>query len=154
MNRKPNSNRTRPGFTLIEMLIVIVVLGSIAAIGLPRMNQTIRQRRVIAATHALSGDIEAAFSLAARQRRPIRLIYDSPSGELRVTDRTVGTVYRKRALLFSSEYKLGAAVMSAASIDLFPNGLASSPFNITLTSGAFSRQVAVTRTGLTRVIVQ
>lgn len=154
MNRRLSSNRKRPAFTLIEMLIVIVVLGSIAAIGLPRMNQTIRQRRVIAATHALSGDIEAAFSLAARRRRPIRLVYDAPSGELRMTDRSAGTVYRKRALLSTSEYKLDAAAMSAASIDLFPNGLASSSFDITLTSGAFSRQVAVTRTGLTRVTVQ
>ena len=154
MNRKPHSNGTRPGFTLIELLIVVVVLGTLALMGLPRMNQAIRQRRVIAATTALSGDIEAAFSLAARQRRPIRLLYDSPSGELRMTDRVAGTVYRKRALLSTSEYKLDAAALSAGSIDLFPNGLASSSFNITLTSGAFSRQVAVTRTGLTRVIVQ
>lgn len=154
MNRKLHTNRTHPGFTLIELLIVIVVLGILASMIGPRMHQAIRQRRVIAATTALSGDIEAAFSLAARQRRPIRLVYDSPSGELRVTDRAAGTVYRKRALLSTSEYKLGAAAMSAASIDLFPNGLASSPFNITLTNGAFSRQVAVTRTGLTRVIVQ
>ena len=154
MNRNPHSNRTRPAFTLVELLIVIVVLGLLASMGLPRMNQTIRQRRVIGATTALSADIEAAFSLAARQRRPIRLIYDSPSGELRVTDRAAGTVYRTRALLSTSEYNLGAAVMSPASIDLFPNGLASSPFNITLTNGAYSRQVAVTRTGLTRVIVQ
>ncbi|MGH7713566.1 MAG: pilus assembly FimT family protein, partial [Gemmatimonadaceae bacterium] len=59
-NRRP---RSRAAFTMIELLIVITVLGTVTAIALPNVNSSIRQRRVIAATNALSSDVEAAFSL-------------------------------------------------------------------------------------------
>jgi hypothetical protein len=112
-----------------------------------------RQRRVIAASVAVSQDIETAFSLAARQRRPVRLAFDASSGEVRVTDRAATTVYRRRPLLMTSEYKLDAVTLSPAPVEVFPNGVASTGFTITLTNGAFSRQVIVARTGLTRVVV-
>jgi prepilin-type N-terminal cleavage/methylation domain-containing protein len=143
----------RPAFTMVEMLIVIAVLGSIIAMALPNVNNTIRQRRVIAAASALSGDVDAAFSLAARQRRPVRVAYHAASGEIRVADRVTGTVYRRRPLRLSSEYHLDAVSMSPSSIDVYPNGVGSAGFSVNLTNGAFQRQILVTRTGLTRVLI-
>ena len=72
--------RARRGFTMVEMIIVIVVLGTMLSIALPRANSGIRQRRVIAASSALRSDVPVAFSLAARQRKPVVLTYDAASG--------------------------------------------------------------------------
>jgi prepilin-type N-terminal cleavage/methylation domain-containing protein len=143
--------RARVGFTLVEMLISITVLGTVAAMGLPRVNSTIRQQRVIAASNALAGDIESAFSVAARQRKPVRILYDSPSGEIRVIDRAALTIYSRRPLGLTSEYHLDAVSIAPATVDVYPVGLASAAFTVTLTNGAFQRRVIVTRTGLTRV---
>ena len=148
---KSKQMRARAGFTMVEMLISITVMGTVAAMGLPKVNSTIRQQRVIAASNALQGDVEAAFSVAARQRKPVRIYYDSPSGEIRIVDRTALTVYNRRPLGLSSEYHLDAVSISPATVDVYPVGLTSAAFTVTLTNGAFHRRVVVTRTGLTRV---
>lgn len=137
---------------MVELLIVVTVIGTVSAMALPNVNHSMRQRRVIAAASAVASDVEAAFSLAARQRRPVRMAYSSASGEIRVADRDSGTVYRSRPLRMSSEYHLDAVSMSPTFIDVFPNGVSSAGFSISLTNGAFQRQILVTRTGLTRVI--
>ena len=138
---------------MVEMLIVVALLGTVTAMALPNVNSTIRQRRVIAAANALSSDVEAAFSLAARQRRPVRVAYDAASGEIGVADQVTGTVYRRRPLQMSSEYHLDAVSMTPPFIDIFPNGVSSAGFSVSLTNGAFQRQILVTRTGLTRVLI-
>ena len=148
-----NSTRLgRAAFTIVEMLVVVAVLGSVAAIAMPNVNRTVRQRRVIAAATAVSSDMESAFSLASRQRRPIRVSYDGTSGAILIADRASAIVYRSRLLAATSEYHLSAVTMSPPIVDIFPTGLSSAAFNISLTNGSYQRQVAVTRTGLSRVL--
>ncbi len=136
---------------MVEMLIAVTVLGTVTAMAMPNVSSAVRQRRVIAAAATLSSDIESAFSLAARQRRPIRVSYHTASGEVRIADRASGTVFRRRPLGASSEYRLSATSMSPGVVDVFPGGVASAPFSFSLTNGAYQRQVTVTRAGLTRV---
>jgi prepilin-type N-terminal cleavage/methylation domain-containing protein len=145
-------SRGRRGFTLVESVIVMVVFGTMLSIGLPRVNKGVRQRRVIAAVNALDADIPNAFSLAARQRKPMSLRYDAASGELRVTDRATGdTVFVRRALTGTSEFMLDTVTMTPSSVEIFPNGLSSSAFTIRLANGSFVRQITVGRTGLSRI---
>jgi type II secretory pathway pseudopilin PulG len=138
---------------MVELLLVITVLGIVTAIAVPNMNTAIRQRRVIAASSALASDVEAAYSLAARQRRPVRLTFHSSTGEVRVADRASGTVYRRRPLRMSSEYHLDGVTMAPPVVDVFPTGISSAAFSLRLTNGSFQRHILVARTGLTRVIV-
>ena len=151
--RMKRSHPRRRGVTMVESVIVIVVFGTMASIGLPKVNRDIRQRRVIAATNALSAEIPAAFSLAARQRKPVTLSYDAASGEVRVTDRATGTIYARRALTNTSEYMLDDVTMTPASVQVYPTGVSSSAFTIRLANGKFVRQLTVGRTGLSRVTV-
>ena len=153
MKRRVSRSRGRRGVTLLESVIVIVVLGTMLSIGLPRMNEDVRQRRVIAASNALNADMPVAFSVAARQRRPVSLSYDAASGEVRLSDRTTGTIYVRRALRSTSEYMLDSVTMTPASVHVFPNGVSSSAFTIRLANGGFVRQLSVGRTGLSRVTV-
>lgn len=138
---------------MVETMIVVVVIGTMLAIAMPRVNDDIRQRRVLSAANALSSDIPAAFSVAARQRKPVTLSYDAASGEILVTDRASGTVYLRRALTSTSEYLLEGVTMTPAVVHVFPNGISSSAFTIRLANGRFVRQLDVARTGLTRVTV-
>jgi prepilin-type N-terminal cleavage/methylation domain-containing protein len=150
MKRRVSRSRRR-GFTLVESVIVIVVLGTMLSIGLPRMSEDVRQRRVIAASNALNADIPVAFSLAARQRKPLSITYDAASGEVRVTDRATDSIYVRRALRNTSEYMLDSVTMTPASVQVFPNGVSSSAFTIRLANGRFVRQLSIGRTGLSRV---
>ena len=145
--------RDRRGFTVVESVIVVVVFGTMLSIGLPRVNQGVRQRRVIAASNALSAEIPNAFSLAARQRKPMLLAYDAATGEVRVTDRTGDTVFVRRALKSTSEFMLDSVTMTPSSVQVLPNGTSSSAFTIRIANGSFVRQISVGRTGLSRVTV-
>lgn len=145
------SFRKRNGVTMIEMMIVVVILGTMFSISLPRMNGGVRQRRVISAASSLNADMPVAFSLAARQRKPVTLSYDAASGEIRVSDRATGTIYHRRALRSTSEYMLDSVAMTPASVQLFPNGVSSSGFTVRLANGSFVRRIAVSRTGFSRV---
>lgn len=145
--------RSRSGVTLVEWMTIIVVLGTMLAIAIPRMSNSVRQRRVISAGSALNADIPIAFSLAARQRKPVSLGYDAASGEVRVTDVATATIYHRRALRGTSEYLLDSVTMTPASVRVFPNGVSSSAFTIRLAKGSFVRQLIVARTGFSRVTV-
>ena len=153
MARRSATLRNRSGITLVEWMTVIVILGTMFAIALPRLSNSVRQRRVIAASGAVNADLPVAFSLAARQRKPVSLSYDAASGEMRVTDHTTGTIYLRRALGGTSEYMLESVTMTPASVQLLPNGVSSSAFTIRLANGSFVRQLSVARTGFSRVTV-
>jgi type II secretory pathway pseudopilin PulG len=153
MSNTTHHPHKRRGITLLETLMTVTLIGTLTAMGLPQANSVIRQRRVIAASNALAGDIESAFSVAARQRRPVRVLYDASAGEIRVADRASGVIYSRRPLKETSEFRLDAAGMSPSSIEVFPVGVGSAPFTITLTSGSFKRQVVATRAGITRIVV-
>ena len=153
-SKRSTTLRNRRGVTLVEWMTVIVILGTMFAIALPRLSDDVRQRRVISAAGALNADIPAAFSLAARQRKPVMLSYDAASGEVRITDRAQpDSVYYRRALGSTSEYMLDAVTMTPSSVQIFPNGVSSSAFTITLANGSFVRQLSVARTGFSRVTV-
>ncbi len=154
MNRRSGLSGRRRGVTMVESVLVIVVFGPMLSIGLPRVSEGVRQRRVIAAPNALNAEIPVAFSLAARQRKPVTLSYDAASGEVRVADRAnPSTIYARRALTGTSEYMLESVTMTPASVPVFPNGVSTSAFTIRLTNGNFARQISVGRTGLSRVTV-
>lgn len=145
----------RRGVTLVESMIVVVLLGTVFAIGIPRLNASVRQRRVISAANSLNTDIPVAFSLAARQRKPVVLSYHAATGEFRVTDRaTPAIILLRRPLRSTSEYMLDSVTMTPPSVQLFPNGVSSAAFTVRLANGSFVRQLSVGRTGFSRITVQ
>lgn len=60
----------RRGFTLIEVLIVIVILGVIMAVGSVRFREFERRQAVVSAKRQLLGDVRAAQSDAVSGRKP------------------------------------------------------------------------------------
>ena len=146
--RRPHGRR---GFTLVEILIVLVVLAIMLAAGAPAVARKISNSRVQNSARVVAGDIEEAFSLASRQRRPVRIAVETDSMRVRIIDRATGTVIRTRRLGADQDLKVETIAATAASVDIFPSGVASGPITITLTTQGYSQRVTMTRVGRVRV---
>ena len=143
--------RRRGGFTAIELVIVVVMIGALAAFGFPRVAREIRRSRANQAATIVAADIETAFTLAGRERKPVTLSYVSATKKLQIADRATTTVLRTRELGSNSEWNLGQVTVTGLPVTIFPSGVASGSFTIDLISGSSTRRVTTTRVGLTRV---
>ena len=150
--RYRHANRApRAGFSLIEMLVTVVMLGIMVGMVAPNVSKDISHSRVNGAAQVVAADLEQALSLAGRQRRPIRLVVDGAAKEIRLMDRVSGQLISRRALGDVSEYKLYSVAASPATVDLLPQGVATAPTIVTLTAAGYSRRVTMTRGGYVRV---
>ena len=140
----------RRAFTLLELIVILVVVAILVTIGTPAVAKATGQARVRSAARVVAGDLEQSFSLAARQRRPVRVAFDATSKTYAINDRA-GVTLRQRNLGAMSDLEVAAMSSSTTVLDVFPNGLASGPLTVGLTSGAYSVKVTMTRTGKVRI---
>ena len=59
--------KTIKGFTLVELLILLVVIAVVAAVGIPNFNQMIRHNRVTSYSNAVLGALNLARSTAVQR---------------------------------------------------------------------------------------
>ena len=90
----------RRGYTLAELLIVIMIVAIVLAIALPRMQLTLDRIAVRTAASDVVALLNAARTLAIAGRAPVAVDVDSGSGTLRVRrgtevvlSRVVGTTH-------------------------------------------------------------
>jgi prepilin-type N-terminal cleavage/methylation domain-containing protein len=155
---KPGLNRTtwpgcrRRGYSLTEMLVVIIVIGVVSAMAIPNMTNTMGTARADRAATVVKNDVQSAFSLAARQRKPVEIVLNTSNQSYTVRDRATSTVLFTR-MLGGGESPYGVTGLSGTSttVTLFPNGLAQGAFTIRITIGNSTRRIVVSRAGLIRV---
>jgi prepilin-type N-terminal cleavage/methylation domain-containing protein len=141
---------SKTGFTLIEMMIVVLVLGTTVALVAPSVSRGTGKARVKRAAAILAGDMEQAFTTAARQRKPVRVAFVSGTLSYTIQDRVTSTVLVSRDFGATSALPLTSFTASLATLDIYPNGIASGPDTLRLQIGAYSRTVIVTRIGMVR----
>jgi type II secretion system protein H len=141
----------RAGFSLIEMMVTVSMVGIMVGMVAPNVSKDISHGRVNGAAQVVAADLEQALSLAARQRRPVRVQIDAGRKEIRLTDRVSGQVISTRRFDDVSDYKLYSVSGSPATVDLLPHGVATAPTIVTLSAGGYSRRVTLTRGGHVRV---
>lgn len=145
---------SRLGFTLIEILVVVAMLAIILGLSAGRISAIIMRQRLNGAAVALSNDLQTAFTLAQRDRKPVTISFDTSTMELRVTDAASGTVMRQTSL---SGYNLTASnvSLSRSSLNVYPAGLAGDSLSITLSAtvgdASYSHRVRMTRGGLVQI---
>jgi prepilin-type N-terminal cleavage/methylation domain-containing protein len=148
--------RFRSGFTLIEMVVVVTVAGIALAMGVKRSQTYMAQQRVVRAASTIQGDIDAAWAIASRNRRPVRLSWNTSTLVFSVTSRDGATIYRSSPL-GSRSFGLTASeiTFSSSPIEVFPSGLSSDTLLITIAATrqgqTMSRRVHVSRGGLVRI---
>jgi type II secretory pathway pseudopilin PulG len=135
------------------MVMAVAVLGILAAVLLPKMTAVLQRGGTGQAASVVASDLEQALSLAARQRKPIRVTCDCGAGRYAITDRATGTVLFQRLLAGADgQMALSTLAFSTNPIDIFPNGMTSAALTVTVSSSAVSRQVTMSTGGFVRVV--
>ncbi len=142
------------GYTLIEMVLVIVIAGILMSVGVVRLAPALVHANVRAAANVVAGDLQYAQMLAVRYRKPIAVIVASSTKQYLIRDRDDATnVYRTRLLGPETDFGLDELTSSpSTSVELFPNGLARETMVMTLGLHGFQRQVRLTRAGQIRIL--
>jgi prepilin-type N-terminal cleavage/methylation domain-containing protein len=143
--------RRRTGFSLLELLIVLMIVGIVSALSAGRIHAIIVQQRVSRAATSLQSDLEAAFAIANRNRRPIRIAWSTASMQMQVTDRS-GSIFYRRTPLGRDAYGFTTSnvTFSRSPIEVFPTGLANDTLTITLAAEGNTRKIRMTRAGMVR----
>ncbi len=144
--------RRRLGFTMIEVMLVITLIAILTAMAMPRVASTLRSIQVRRAAAIVAADMEAAFTLAARNRKPMRITWDGATNYT-VADRTGGTVRLTRGLVGDSDIgSIGVVFDPAGPIDVFPHGVSTAALTVTITGGASTNAISVSTAGHVRVM--
>jgi prepilin-type N-terminal cleavage/methylation domain-containing protein len=149
-----NSHKyTRRGFSMMEMLVVIVILGVLSAMVGPAMSRIVRHNRVNRSATLIAADLQNAFAVAARQREPVRIQADAATRSYVFVDRKTGAVLRIRTFYGdTSEYRLTRLTFTPSTIDVFPSGVSSAALVVDLANGDYTRQVTASTAGFIRTL--
>jgi Tfp pilus assembly protein FimT len=149
------TRRSRFGYTMVEMALVTSVMGLISVMSMGRISAYVQERNVSAAAATVRNDLQQAFAIAARNRRPVRVSFGPADTALRITNRENTVVYVNRGLgngsgfmLKPSDVAFCSSNCSDASVDVFPNGWASDSLTITIRKGDYARAIWMSRSGL------
>lgn len=90
MNTRAPSSRPlgRSGYSLTELLVVVLLIGIAASIMAPSFNRAMRSYRLDAAEARVSADVALARMTAVRRGRPASLVVVSPTQYRVVVERT------------------------------------------------------------------
>ena len=87
-HRENNSNNRERGFSLIELLIVLVVVGVLVSVSVIGVQSTMRLRRVDTGAALVASKLTEARSNAIKRNKQIRLAIDTANRRLQVFDGT------------------------------------------------------------------
>lgn len=141
-----------PGYTLVEAVIAIVVMGILLSIAWVRMGPAVSQARVRSAATVVATDLQYAQMLAVRQRRPVAVIVDNSLRSYIIRLRDTSLTFRDRFFGQDTEYVLDSLSASPASVVLFPNGVAAATTTFTVSLRGYTRHVRLTRAGQVRIL--
>jgi prepilin-type N-terminal cleavage/methylation domain-containing protein len=128
----------RKGFTLVEMIVVVAMIGLIMAITLPNFAGFLRRERIMGLRSQLVSDLYYARSLAIANRRTFAVEFQP--GEYRIVDTSDGSVER------TIEAPRGVEFEAGANANFYAWGLADA-VNITLRGSHETTVVSVMPTG-------
>lgn len=150
-----SARRLRAGYTIVELLVVASVLTVVTVISAGRIAEYMSDRNAAAAAAVVQNDLQQAFAIAARNRRPVRVSFSVADTALRITNRENTVTYVRRGfgvgsgfMLRPSDVTFCASVCTNAFVDVFPNGWASDSLNVTIGREGHARGLRMSRSGL------
>ena len=153
--RQLPADRSRAGFTMVELALVLTMIAIMTAMSIPSIGRVLRANRVNGTAATVAADLEQAFTIAARFRRPMRISCTCGSGIYTIADRAGGTVRLRRALVGDRDMGDMTLVFNppiAGIVDVFPSGVSTTPLTVRITQGASTRAVTLSTAGQVRII--
>lgn len=151
MTRIPSNRsafRHRVGFSLIEILIVMIMVGALLSVALPRVGRQINRDRAQRAAMVVHGMLDEAGAIAARIGAPVTVTY--ASGTFAIKNRNTLAVYRARSFGSSQDLRATVSLNPSTGITIFPNGRASAALTVTLSYDTYSTTVTRSTAGIVR----
>lgn len=141
-----------PGFSILEMLVVLIIIGVLVTIAVPKMERIVRHERVNRAAQVVVQDLQNGFALAGRQRAPVRLTFTTSSQKYVFSDRLTGIAIFTRLLSTGADFSLTSMTIDNNPIDILPNGIGTTAFRVTITNGDYSRAITASSAGFVRLV--
>lgn len=143
-----SSRTARGGFSLIEMLIVVVIAGVLVTISAGAIGKQIARDRVLRSANVVQGMLTEASQLAVRRRTPVRVSVSGTS--LQITDEATSAMLKQRN--FGPDYDLRATLTAAptAGVLIYPDGRANAALTVTVSGSGLTTVVSRTATGIVR----
>jgi len=154
MRRHPNfPPRSRLGFTMIELALTLTVIAIMTAMMIPRFGRVMNSTRVNRTASIVAADLEQAFTLAGRFRKPMRIDCNCGNAIYTIADRSDGTLRLNRRL---RDADLGNMTLVRETpggvVDVFPSGVSSAPLRFRITLGNSTRAISLSTVGQVRII--
>jgi type II secretory pathway pseudopilin PulG len=138
---------------MLELALTLVVIGIMTAMMVPKIGRVVQATRLNREISIVAADMEQAFSLAARYRKPMRISCTCAANQTyTIADRTGGTVRLSRRLGADADLGTLTLTFSATPIDIFPAGVSTAALTVRITSGVSTRAVTLSTAGLVRII--
>lgn len=161
MREQRRMTGARRGFTLLELMLVVTMMAILASMSLGKMSTILEGWRMTRASQAYAEELQQAFALVGRNRKPVIIEFNTDSMTLFLRDRS-GTIYRRRYFGNMSEYQLGASNLTfsmpplatnshAYDLEVYPPGLAADSMNVTIRRPSGARRIRMLRGGLVQI---
>lgn len=139
----------RRGFTLIELIVTVGIIGLLVAIGVPRLADAFRRQSVVSAREAVIAMHSAARANAVQ--RASRTLLEIRGNTLRIYSRnTLSGAFQQVGAATDLGNRYGVAVQSTSDTLWFdPRGLgiAATATRITVTKGEYRQSVVISPLG-------
>jgi type II secretory pathway pseudopilin PulG len=137
---------------MIELALTLTLIAIMTAMMVPKIGRVMQATRINREIAIVVQDLEQAFTLAARYRKPMRLSCTCGTQTYTIADRTGGTVRLSRKLGADADLGTLTLTFSTTPVDIFPSGVATAPDTVRITSGISTRAVVITTAGQVRII--
>ena len=131
--------------------MVLIVVGVVLASLTPALSRQLTHSRINRAASVCVADFYMAQAFAARNRQPVRVVFDSTAKTATLklpNDSTLLVRYYGS----QSAFKLPTMSASPTVVQVLPSGLANTAITVRMTDGTFLRQVRMSRAGQIRVL--
>lgn len=139
---------SRVGFTLTEMMLVVVIIGVLSLVTAPRLERELARRSVAAAKVSFSASYRRARAAAVQNRRPTTITIASGLVTVSVSGPGGTTSFVGQSLYYPTLFGV-TPTASSGSLTINPTGLVTSgtPFTVALNRGSVYDTVWVTGYG-------